>query len=116
MEGGRGHSVAGLGYGWAGVDIEVFWRIPAILCEIRVFVHLSGFEGKSDEMQEINGKGVKEGVEKNFHGNQPLETFKLHMRKFLLTSSNRINSKHRCHEDNCVQDLGNCFKLALTLA
>ena len=58
--GGRqGHSVAGLGYGWAGVNIEVFWRIPAILCDIRVLVHLSGFEGKSDEMQEINGKGTK---------------------------------------------------------
>ena len=67
MEGGerQGHSVAGLGYGWAGVNIEVFWRIPAILCDIRVLVHLSGFEGKSDEMQEINGKGGKEGVEKN---------------------------------------------------
>ena len=51
--------MAGLGYGWAGVDIEVFWRIPAILCDIRVLVHLSGFEGKSDEMQEINGKGTK---------------------------------------------------------
>ena len=58
-EGREGHSVAGLGYGWAGVDIEVFWRMPAILCDIRVLVHLSGFEGKSDEMQEINGKGTK---------------------------------------------------------